>query len=132
MLKVLKYSLGYTFRKKSTPILLALLFILAFGIPLVAYIGGILKETTYNFVKTEVFFNGMFSIVLIPIFLMFVSYIAVVTGQIFKRGEEDGTTLMLVSSRYTRSQVILGRFGAVAIHLAIIAVIVAFGMSLAS
>lgn len=132
MFKVLQYSLGYTFRKTSTIVLLSLLFILSFAFPLVLYMGGIADSAGYEYVKTEAFFNGIWTIILIPIFLMLVSYLAVVTGQVFKRGEEDGTTLMLVSSRYTRTQVIIGRFGAMLIHILLVAFIFAFGMSLAS
>lgn len=132
MFKVLQYSLGYTFRKTSTIILAAFLFLLSFGLPLSLYMGGFADVTSYDYVKAEVFFRGGFAIILIPVFLMFISYLTVVTGQVFKRGEEDGTTLMLVSSRYTRTQVILGRFGAMLIHISLVAFIFALGMSLAS
>lgn len=132
MFKVLQYSLGYTFRKKSTPILLALLFALSLAIPMIAYLANVAKGYGYRYVKAEIFLNGSIGSALIPIFLMLVSYIAVVVGQIFKRGEEDGTTLMLVSSKYTRSEVILGRFAAVVVHVLLTAVIFAAGFSLAS
>lgn len=132
MLKVLKYSLGYSFRKKSTIILLTLLFVLSVAIPLLAYYAGVLKTISYRYVKAEVFFTGMLSVALIPIFLMLISYIAVIVGQVFKRGEEDGTTLMLVSSRYTRSEVILGRFAAIVVHVIMVAFIFAVGMELSS
>lgn len=129
MFKVLQYSLGYTFRKKSTSILLSFLLVFSFLIPFVSYKSSIIVG---EHAKADGFFLGIQSVLLIPIFLLFISFVAVVVGQIFKRGEEDGTTLMLVSSRYTRTQVILGRFGAILVHLLISALVIAFAMAIAS
>lgn len=130
MFKVLQYSLGYTFRKKSTPILLSIIFVLSLAVPLGVYLSGM--QISYRYVKPEIFFNGIYASALIPIFMMIVSYVAIVVGQIFKRGEEDGTTLMLVSSKYTRSQVIIGRFAATVVHVLLLAIVFAVGFELAS
>lgn len=130
MFKILQYSLGYTFRKKSTPIFLALIFLFSIAIPMSIYMSA--EQLNYRYVKSEIFFNGALGTVLIPIFVLIISYIAIVVGQIFKRGEEDGTTLMLVSSKYTRSQVIVGRFCAILVHVLLVATIFAVGFELAS
>lgn len=130
MFKILQYSLGYTFRKKSTPIFLALIFLFSIAIPMSIYMSA--EQLNYRYVKSEIFFNGALGTVLIPIFVLIISYIAIVVGQIFKRGEEDGTTLMLVSSKYTRSQVIVGRFCAILVHVLLVAVIFSVAFEMAS
>lgn len=123
MLRVWKYSLGYTFRRKATTVFAVLVFLLTVFILTLLYKG--LKSSEggkiiFNHSKLEMLLGSQVVFTLLPSFVLLSSYIAIVVGQIFKRSASDGTTLLLVSSQFTRSQVILGRFFCVLTHLLII------------
>lgn len=123
MLRVWKYSLGYTFRRKATTVFAVLVFLLTIFVLALVYKGiksGEAGKLIFNHSKLEMLLGSQVVFVLLPSFVLLSSYIAIVVGQIFKRSASDGTTLLLVSSQFTRSQVILGRFFCVLTHLLII------------
>lgn len=126
MLKVWKYSLGYTFRRKATVAFAVLIFIITLFVLTLLYHG--LKSTNngkiiFQHSKIEMLLGSSSIFVLLPSFVLLSSYIAIIVGQIFKRSASDGTTLLLVSSQFTRSQVIMGRFLCVLTHLLIVSTI---------
>lgn len=119
MFKITRFSIIYTFRKASTWMFLGIAAVLV-GLVNVA----IAKSNAPDSIDKDFLpylLNGFISFSAFLVFAVFLTgYMSLKVANIFKDGEKDGSTLLLISKNFTRKQIIMGRFVAVFIHLIII------------
>lgn len=105
---VTRFSFAYNAKRKSTWIYFGIISVLFFGL-----IIALMKTapSDLDVPASAIPFSGLYLVITSLIFaLLLGGFIAKIAATTFVDGEQDGTTLLVVSRKYTRMDVILGRF----------------------